>query len=55
MSVELEVKRILFLVFMLVGCEAENIRECGHQCRESDRAMKSYSMDKGCECEAKKP
>ena len=42
MSVELEVKRILFLVFVLVGCE-------------SDRAMKSYSADKGCECEAKKP
>lgn len=43
---------LLFLLLLLLsGCESDNIRACSLACNHEGWTMKSYSMEKGCECE----
>lgn len=48
-------RRLLLLLALGVlscreTCEGENARDCGWACRETSRAMESYSWEKGCRC-----
>lgn len=45
------IKAIIVATLLLLGCEHDNIVACGSMCKDSGKAMKSYSQQHGCECD----